>query len=128
MKVLVWIVQGLLILAMLGAGVMKLMTPYSELVNMENMAWAQAVPAALVKFIGAAELAGALGLLLPSVLRIRPRLTVLAAYGIATIMILAAILHATRGEYMAIPSNLFFMAMALFVAWARTSKVPITAK
>ncbi|MCI4666656.1 MAG: DoxX family protein [Bacteroidia bacterium] len=129
MKVLTWILQVLLALAMLGAGAMKLMTPVEEIVaSGEHMAWAAAVPAWLVKFIGAAELTGGIGLLLPSLLRIRPKLSVLAAYGIVTIMVLAAIFHIVRGEYPAILSNVIFGGIAGFVAWARTHKVPIAAK
>lgn len=129
MNILTWILQVLLGLAMLGAGFMKLTTPIEEILAMgEPMAWVNAVPAWLVRFIGGSELLGGLGLILPSALRIQPRLTVLAAYGIATIMVLAAIFHAMRGEYPAIVNNIVMLVIAGFIGWARSNKVPIQAK
>lgn len=128
MHVLTWILQGLLALAMLGAGSMKLMTPIEEMLADPAMSWAGAVPAWLVKFIGVAEVAAGLGLILPSILRIRPQLTILACYGIMLVMVLAAIFHATRGEYPAILNNVVILTIAGFIAWSRTNKAPIAAK
>lgn len=86
------------------------------------------VPAALVKFIGISELLGGLGLLLPSILRIKPSLTVTAAYGLVLVMILAALFHGYRGEFPAIGVNVVIIALAAFVAWGRSKKMVIEGK
>jgi uncharacterized membrane protein YphA (DoxX/SURF4 family) len=121
-----WIVQVLLALAFGMAGFMKLTTPLSELA--QTMPWVPDVPGAMVRFIGASELAGALGLVLPALTRIRPGLTTLAAAGIGLIMILAALFHLWRGEFSALPVNAAFGGLAAFVAWGRSNKAPIPRK
>lgn len=129
MNVITWILQILLAVAFVMAGIMKLATPIEEILAMgEPMAWVNDVPAWLVRFIGGVEILGGLGLVLPSLLKIQPRLAVMAAYGIGLIMILAAVFHGMRGEYPGIINNVVFLVIALFIAWARTSKVPIQGK
>ncbi|HYC31232.1 MAG TPA: DoxX family protein [Gemmatimonadales bacterium] len=119
-----WIVQVLLAAAFLMAGTMKLSQPIDALAP--QMPWVTAVPAALVRFIGAAELAGALGLLLPSLTRLQPRLTALAALGLVAVMVLASAFHLSRGEGAMVPMNLVLAALAAFVAWGRGKAAPIT--
>ena len=89
----------------------------------ERAPWVASLPVALVRFIGVAELAGALGLLLPAATRIQPMLTPLAAAGLATMMVLAIPFHLVRGETSAIAINLVLASLAAFVAWGRTRKV-----
>jgi hypothetical protein len=90
--------------------------------------WATEVPAAMVRFIGLSELLGGLGLLLPSILRIKPQLTPWAAIGLVAVQVLAAIFHLSRGESGVIGVNVLFIALAAFVAWGRMKKAPISAK
>ena len=116
-----WVVQGLLALAFGMSGLMKLGTPYAELAA--KFAWARATAEPLVKFIGVAEVAGALGLILPALTRIKPMLTPLAAAGFVVIMILATALHLRLGE-MPLP-NFILGGLAAFVAWGRFRRVPI---
>jgi len=85
------------------------------------MAW-------LVRFIGVAEVAGAIGLILPAATRIKPVLTPLAAVGILVIMVLATGFHIYKGEFHALPVTLLLGAMATFVAWGRFRKAPIPAR
>ncbi len=118
-----WAVQILLALAFGMAGVMKSTSPISELA--QKLIWPGAVPAALVRFIGVSEFAGALGLVLPSATRIKPALTPLAAGGLVVVMVLAAGFHITRGEMGALPINGTLGALAAFVAWGRSRKAPI---
>jgi uncharacterized membrane protein YphA (DoxX/SURF4 family) len=80
-----WIVQGLLALIFLFTGSMKLVTPLEVLMKQMPLP----LPGLLVRFIGAAEILGAIGLILPGVLRIRLGLTPLAAAGLVIIMIAA---------------------------------------
>ena len=124
MNIALWAVQILLAFVFSMAGGTKLFRPLDEVAK--NMAWVSAVPAGLVRFIGACELAGALGLILPAATRVQPRLTPLAAIGLATVVLLGSILHFTRGEGNITPVNFALAALALFVAWGRTKKALIT--
>lgn len=126
LHVALWVVQGLLALNFGMAGVMKTFMPVAELVK-NNINWAGDIPLALLRFIGVAELLGALGLILPAALRIKPVLTPLAATGLLVVMVLAAGFHATRGEWQGIAFNTLLGALAAFVAWGRFRKAPIAA-
>ena len=123
MKTALWIAQGALALAFLAAGIMKLTMPLADL--NDSMAWTADVPGTLVRLIGIAELFGALGLVLPSITRIRPRLTPLAAAALALVMGLATILHAARGEFSMLPATLVLGAGLAFVAWGRAVRLPV---
>ncbi|WP_069801312.1 DoxX family protein [Thermogemmatispora onikobensis] len=112
-----WIVQSLLALAFLTAGIMKSVRPLEQL--KQSMAWVGRVPPMLVRFIGICELLGAIGLVLPLATGILPGLTVAAASGLALIMIFAAIFHARQGEYREIGLNLILLLLALVVALGR---------
>jgi len=121
-----WVVQALAAVAFLGAGMMKATKPLAELAA--NMAWVPHFPALAVRAIGVAEVLGALGLVLPSALRVMPRLTPLAAAGLVALMLGAAGTHVVLGEAgMAMPS-LVLGAMAAFVAWGRGVKALIAAR
>jgi uncharacterized membrane protein YphA (DoxX/SURF4 family) len=123
LHVTLWLAQLLLALAFGMAGIMKSTQPVAELAV--AMSWTGDVPAGLVRFIGASELAAALGLVLPAATRIRPLLTPLAAIGLAIVMVLASLFHISRGEWFALPLNLVLGSLAAFVAWGRLRKVPI---
>ncbi|GGH20120.1 hypothetical protein GCM10007423_00320 [Dyadobacter endophyticus] len=73
----------------------------------------------LVLLTGVVDLLGGIGILLPAVLRIRPVLTVFAAYGIIALMAIAIIFHVSRGEAKNIGFNIFVLSLAAFVAWGR---------
>jgi len=117
-----WVAQVLLAMGFGMAGFMKLVTPYAELA--QTMAWAQYTPEPLIKFIGTAELAGALGLILPAATRIKPFLTPLAATGFIVIMLFASGLHLSLGE-LPVP-NMKLGGIAVFIAWGRWRKAPIS--
>lgn len=113
-----WIVQILLALFYGFAGFTKLTTPPAELVSM-GMAYAGDVPAALLLFVGTAEILGALGLLLQGLTKIKPILTPLAAVGLSVIQVLAMGLHMMRGELSVLPMNTVLLALSVFVVWGR---------
>ena len=123
LHIALWVAQVLLAAMFLMTGFMKLTQPVDALAG--QMAWVTAVPVALVRLIGAAELAGALGLILPSLTRIQPRLTVLAALGLVVVMVLASAMHLSRGEGAMLPMNLALAAVAAFIAWGRSKAAPI---
>jgi uncharacterized membrane protein YphA (DoxX/SURF4 family) len=125
LSISLWIAQILLALVFGFAGAMKILTPIEELAK--NAAWIKD-SAFLIRFIGTSELAGALGMLLPSLTRIKPKLTSLAAVGLVVIMVLATGFHLVRGEAKVIPMTLLLGAMAAFVAWGRYRKAAIAAR
>jgi putative oxidoreductase len=118
-----WVAQVALLALFANAGYLKLFQPIAALAPV--VPWVNDVPLALVRFIGLAELAGAIGLVLPALIRIKPQLTVLAAAGLTVIMILAAAFHLVRGEGVGILMTLIFGSVAAFVAWGRFTKAPI---
>lgn len=126
LRISLGVAQGLLGLAFGFAGVMKTTQPIAELAA--KMVWPGAIPEALVRFIGACEFLGALGLVLPSLTRIKPGLTPLAAAGLVVIMLLASLFHVSRGELFALPINFALGGIAAFIAWGRYRKAPIQAR
>jgi len=119
----IWVAQVLGAGLFIMSGVMKTMTPIPELSAM--MPWAGEYSATFVRFIGVIDIAGGVGLLLPSLTRIMPRLTVIAAAACVLLQILAIGFHATRGEFEVLPLNVVYIALALIVLWGRGRKAPI---
>ena len=115
-----WIVQVLLSLVFLFAGGTKLVMPAEQLTGQTPL------PALFLRFIGVAEIAGGLGLILPGALRIRPGLTPLAATGLTIIMIGATVV--TVMTMSAVTALLPFIVgvLAVFVAYARWRLHPLT--
>ena len=118
MNTVVWIAQGLLAVAMLGAGSMKLMKPKAELQS-SGMAWVEDFPDQQVKGIGALEVLAAIGLIVPALLDLAPVLVAIAAVGVVLLMLGAAATHVRRGEGQMVPINLVIAALALFIAVER---------
>jgi uncharacterized membrane protein YphA (DoxX/SURF4 family) len=118
-----WVAQVVLALGFGLSGLWKATTPMAQLA--EKLPLAADGHTALLRFIGSSEILGALGLILPAVTRIMPRLTALAALGLVVIMVLATGYHLSRGELSALPVTLGLGALALFVAWGRGRRAPI---
>lgn len=119
-----WTVQGLLALTFVGGGIWKLATPIPQLAGM--IPWAGEVSPVLLYTTAAFDVLGGLGLLLPSVTRINPQLTVLAALGCVALQVSAVVFHFSRGEAADTPFNFLLIALLVFVVWGRHSKAPIT--
>ena len=115
MKKVVWTLQVLLAIAFAGAGSAKLMTPKAELE--QNMAWATDFSETQIRAIGAAEVAGAIGLIFPAALGVVPVLTPAAAAALAVLMAGAAMTHLQRGEPPFAP--IVLGALAALVAFLR---------
>lgn len=118
MNVVLWIIAGLLAAAFLVAGVMKLTQPKKKLAE-SGLAWVEDFSPGAVKAIGALEVLGALGLILPAVLDIAPIVVAIAATGLAVIMLGAIVTHARRREQQAIVINVILLVLAVVVAWGR---------
>jgi DoxX-like family len=113
-----WIVQGLLALIFLFSGGMKLVLP------LEVLTAQMPLPGLFVRFIGVAESLGAIGLILPGLLRIRPGLTPLAAAGLVIIMIGATVLTLAGGEVGLALIPLVVGLLSAFVAYGRLRLAP----
>ena len=123
MNIALWILQGLLAVAFLIAGSFKLLTPAEEMVAM-----GMTVPTLVLRIAGITELLGALGLVLPSALRIQPRLTPIAASLLTFQVGLAVVVHLIMGEVDAIVPPLFLLVLCGIVAYGRFNKLPILAR
>lgn len=115
-----WIAQVLLALAMLSAGIIKLISADELLTSYYPL-----FPAMFMRFIGVCEILGAIGLVVPAALRIRPELTPLAAAGIAIIMASAVISTIAMGAPSAIAMPLILFLLAVFIAYGRWNLAPI---
>ena len=118
MNIVLWIIAGLLDLAFLSAGATKLAQPRAKLAS-SGMAWAGDFSDGAVKGIGALEVLGAIGLVLPAALGVAEILTPLAALGLGIIMIGAVVVHARRGESKSLGAPLVLAVLALLVAVLR---------
>lgn len=113
LNIALWIAQLLLAATFIWAGAMKIFKP-EEL----PWAWVKENPS-LVTFTGIVDLLAGFGLVLPTLFRIQPKLTVYAAYGTILLMLVAIIFHVSRGEGSQIGFNIFCILLAGFVAWGR---------
>lgn len=124
MNILLWIIQVLLALIFLFGGGTKLVMSTEA---MKAMASPNAIilPGALLKFIGVCEVLGALGLILPGLLRRQQHLTPLAAAGLLIIMIGAVVLT-VMGDGIAMAITPFIVGLlCAFVAYGRSKLVPL---
>jgi len=118
MKYALWIVQGLLALIFLFAGGMKLILPPEVLTAQFPL------PDVFVRFIGVCEVLGAIGLMLPGLVRIKPWLTPVAAAGLGIIMAGATGTTLLIGGGVAALVPLVVGLLAAFVAYGRVQLAP----
>lgn len=118
MNVVLWIVAGVAAAAFLMTGGIKL--AQGKKVEEKGMAWAKHYSGQGVRGIGAAEVAGALGLILPAVTGIATWLVPTAALGLVVVMAGALRRHVMDGEGLkgSMPA-IVLGALALFVAIGR---------
>lgn len=119
MNLAVWIVTGLIAALFAMAGSMKLAKSKEQILADPKMAWAEPFSPGLIKLIGAAEVLGALGLILPGAFDVATWLVPAAAIGLAVIMAGAVVVHARRGETQSVVMNVVLLALAVFVAVER---------
>ncbi len=118
MNIVLWIIAGLLALAFLAAGAMKLTQPKEKLAA-SGMGWTEQFSPGAIKAIGALEVLAALGLILPALFDTATVLVPLAALGLVLMMIGAAVTHARRKENQMIGVNVVLLLLASVVAWGR---------
>ncbi|MCC6991594.1 MAG: DoxX family protein [Acidobacteria bacterium] len=123
MNVVLWILQALLALVFLAHGLMMLMPPPEVAAQMNEM-----LPRWFSLFLGVAEVAAGIGLVVPGVTRIKPVLVPAAALGVVIVMIGATILHVVRNEMSPAAITTVLLVMAIVVAHGRLRLVPIRPK
>ncbi|NEE04670.1 DoxX family protein [Phytoactinopolyspora halotolerans] len=119
MEIGYWIVAALLGAFFLYAGGKKVIQSQEQLAPM--MAWVDTIPMWLVRCIGAVEVLGVLGLILPPLTGIAPALAVVAAIGFVVLQVLATTLHLYRGEVRETGLNVTLIAVAAVAAWLATA-------
>jgi len=117
-QVAYWIVAGLLALVYVYGGAKKLVQSKEALAPM--MGWVDTVPMTGVRLIGAVEVLGGVGLILPPLTGIAPWLALVAALGFLVLQVLAAALHLSRGEAGDTWLNLALIVLAGAAAWLAT--------
>jgi uncharacterized membrane protein YphA (DoxX/SURF4 family) len=120
MNVVLWIVQVLLAMAFAAHGLMMLFPPPDVAAQMTAN-----LPRWFSLFIGVAEVAATVGLILPGLTRIMPFFVTWAAIGIAFIMVSATGYHAMRGEVSSAITTFILLLMAAFLIYGRTALRPI---
>jgi hypothetical protein len=124
MNTLLWFMQGFLFLAFGAAGLMKLTMPMDKLAAL--LTWPGAVPEFLVRGVGVAELAGAIGVFLPALMRMQAWITPYAAMGLATAMICAVGYHLMLFEGKMMVPSMILGIIAGYVAYGRDKVAPFT--
>jgi len=119
MNIVLWIIQVLLALLFLFAGVTKLVLPIEEMTKQ------MAMPGLFLRFLGVVEVLGALGLILPGLLRIKPGFTPLAAAGLVIVMIGATVISLKLGVSAAVIPFVTGVLL-VFVAYGRWRLAPIS--
>ena len=119
MNILLWVLQIVLGVYFVGIGYMHFNIP----VNLPDaMGWMYELSTELHYFSGAAEILGGIGLIVPGLLKMQARLTPLAAFGLALLMLGAALYHLQRGELQNIPTNIVLIAVCSFLGYSRLRK------
>ncbi len=116
MNIALWVVQGMLAFAFIAIGSMKLFA-YEKYKAVSEKNGPSGLTRGLVTFIGVCEVAGAVGVVLPMATHIAPWLSVWAAVGLSTIMLLAIGYHLRRHESAITPGVL--LLMGAFVVFGR---------
>ncbi|MFN2576427.1 MAG: DoxX family protein [Pyrinomonadaceae bacterium] len=121
MNIALWIAQVLLTLLFLLAGVTKFLMSVNEM----NAQSPVALPGMFIHFIGVCEILGALGLILPALLRVKPGLTPVAAAGLAIITAGATIITLMGGAVAPAVFPLLTFLLCVFVAYGRWRLSPV---
>ena len=123
LNISLWAAQIFIAVSFCVAGAMKLAMPINQLAGI--WPWSGELPTAFVRLLGVIDFAGGAGVLLPSLTRVKPGLTVLAALGCVLLQLCAMVFHGSRGESAVLPVNIVFMAVCGFILWGRWKGIPI---
>jgi hypothetical protein len=118
-NIALWAAEALLAFVYLAAGGLKVIRPREQLVASGRLDWMKDNSDVAVKAVGAVEILGALGVILPEATGIARILTPLAAVGLVIVQIGAMRVHLTRNERQPLPINVILLLLAAFVAIGR---------
>ena len=124
MDLLLWILAFALAAIFAASGVVKLAAARDQ--QIDRTPYVEDFPQLVIRGIGALEILGAIGLLLPALTGVATVLVPMAAAGLAITMVLAALVHVRRGDgtAAALPSILLAI-LSVFVAWSRFGPYPL---
>ena len=111
MNIALWIAQGFAALVFFLTGTLKVVTPKEKLA--ETMHWAATWPPSRIKLLGLAEVAGAIGLVLPAAMHVAPVLTPIAAVCLAALLVGAVQTHRRFHESFVPALALMFVCVAI---------------
>jgi uncharacterized membrane protein YphA (DoxX/SURF4 family) len=117
MNVILWVLQALLAAMFAMSGLSKAAQPLDELAG--KYPWMRDVSPATVRLIGALEMLGAIGLIVPAAVQVAPVLTPIAATALAVMMISAAAMHIRRKEPSSVRITAILVVFTTLVAWGR---------
>ena len=118
MNTLLWTIQGFLAIVFVYSGFMKSSQKREKLVSVGQTGVAN-LSYPVIRFIGVAEMLGAIGIIAPAATGVLPVLTPIAALCFAIIMVLAIPIHYKRAEYNSVAFNLLLLVLAVFTAYMR---------
>lgn len=119
MNTALWVVACIAAAVFLIAGSTKLFIPRERLAEAPGGDWVWDFSARFVKVLGALEIAGVIGLILPQLLGIAPVLTPLAAVGLALVMVGAIIVESQRNAFKHVLVDAMYLGLTAFVAFGR---------
>ena len=122
LNIVLWVVQGFLAALFLLAGVTKLIMPAEQLTAQSHL------PVELLRFVGVAEIAGALGLILPGIVKIKTFLTPLAAAGLVIIMLGATAISAGSKQFGPAAFSFLIGFLVMYVGFCRWKVVPLPSR
>lgn len=117
MNTAVWIIQGIVAIALTASGLIIMLVPKEKLIT--KLSWVKEYSDGMRYFICTSKILGAFGLIFPMYLNIMPILTPIAACFIALFMILAMRYHFIKKEYKDVPATMIFLVLAIFIAYNR---------
>ena len=119
MNLTLWIAAGLLAAVAMAGGVTKTFVPKAKLAAAHGGEWTAGASVGFVKTLGVLELLAAVGLILPAIVDIAPVMVPVTAVCWVLLMIGAMITHGRLGQFELVMLNLFYLALAAFIAWGR---------
>jgi uncharacterized membrane protein YphA (DoxX/SURF4 family) len=126
MNVVAWVLQAVLAVVYVLHGTLYAVSPEPLVRGMRDQGrWPPAIPDSFRRFIGIAEYAAAVGLVVPGLIHVATWLTPLAALGLAIVMIGAAVFHARRGETAAVATAIVLLVLVAFTGYVRWQVVPL---
>ena len=121
---ILWVLQWVFGLYFIGVGINHFVVPAGL---PEMLSWMYDLSETQHTVVGTAEILGGLGLILPSLTKVMPRLTVASALGLIVVMIGAIVFHLPREEFLSIVTNVFNIVVLGYIAYGRAKLAPIPA-